>query len=188
MNETLDRFNAALDAFDAVVHQVPDEGWHRPTPCADWDTRTLVNHVVGEMLWATPLLEGRTIAEVGSSLDGDLLGSDPCAAWHHASAESHRSFGEPGAIERTVHLSYGDEAARAYCEQLTFDALVHSWDLARSCGADDQLPPELVAWALEWVVPMAPLYAGAGMFADPAPAAADADDQTRLLALTGRHA
>ena len=39
--------------------------------------RDLVNHVVGEDRWTVPLVEGRTIADVGSSLDGDLLGDDP---------------------------------------------------------------------------------------------------------------
>ena len=186
MNETLARFEAAVDTFDAVIHQVPADRWGAPTPCDGWDTRALVNHVVGELLWVTPLLDGQTIADVGARLDGDLLGADPAAAWHHASAEGHAAFLVPGAIERTVHLSYGDEAAAAYCEQLTFDALVHAWDLARAAGADPTLPPDLVAWAAGWVVPMAPLYAGAGMFAPPAEAPPGADDQTRLLALTGR--
>ena len=39
--------------------------------------RDLVNHVVGEQRWVVPLLEGRTVAEVGDALDGDLLGQAP---------------------------------------------------------------------------------------------------------------
>ena len=64
----------AVGGFLAIVAGVAPDAWGRPTPCVDWDVRTLVNHVVGEERWAVPLLEGRTIAEVGDSLDGDLLG------------------------------------------------------------------------------------------------------------------
>src|SRR5215210_4998300 len=51
--------------FTARVATVPEDRWGGPTPCAEWDVRQLVNHVVGEDRWTGPLLEGRTIAEVG---------------------------------------------------------------------------------------------------------------------------
>lgn len=54
--------------------------WTARTPCADWDVRQLVNHVVGEDRWTKPLVQGLTIAEVGDALDGDLLGEEPSVA------------------------------------------------------------------------------------------------------------
>ena len=184
--QTLARFEAATDTFDEKVHQVPDERWSDPTPCVDWDVRALVNHVVGEQRWVVPLMAGSTVSDVGSQLDGDLLGADPCAAWHHACGPAHDAFAAPGALESTVHLSYGDEHATAYCEQLTFDALVHAWDLARGAGLDDQLPPHLVEWGISWATSNAPLLTGSGLFGQPQPVSSDADPQARLLALVGR--
>jgi len=184
--QVLARFEAALDVFDERVHLVPDDRWAAPTPCADWDVRMLVNHVVGEQAWVVPLLAGRTIAQVGSDLDGDLLGADPGAAWHHYSAPAHAAFAEPAALDGTVHLSYGDEHATAYCEQLTFDALVHAWDLARGAGLDDDLPDDLVAWGLGWATEQLPMLTGSGLFGTPQDVADHADPQTRLLALVGR--
>src|SRR5689334_14581662 len=121
--DVLTRYEAAVDTFDGVIHQVPEDAWQSPTPCVQWNVRQLVNHVVGEQAWVTPLFAGRTVADVGTALDGDLLGDDPTAAWHHHSGEAHAALAEPGAVGRTVHLSYGDESAVNYVDQLTFDAL-----------------------------------------------------------------
>jgi uncharacterized protein (TIGR03086 family) len=186
MSEVLARFEAAVDVFDARIHEVPDDAWSAPTPCTEWDVRALVNHVVGEQFWVPPLISGKTVAEVGSQFDGDLLGTDPAAAWHHASGLSHTALAEPGALTRTVHLSYGDDSAVSYCEQLTFDAILHAWDLSRGAGLDDRLPDELVSWATTWVQPVLPMFVGAGLFAPAVDLPADADAQTLLLALVGR--
>ena len=82
------------------------------TPCEQWDVRTLVNHLVNETSWVPPLMHGSTIAEVGERFDGDLLGSDPVRSWSDASAAASAAVAEDGALERTVHLSYGDVAGR----------------------------------------------------------------------------
>lgn len=186
MTETVARLEEAIDTFDAVLHQLTVDELGRATPCAEWDVRALVNHVVGEMAWVGPLLAGRTIDDVGVALGGDLIGTDPCAAWHHWSGFAHTAFSEPAATDRIVHLSYGDESAGAYGDQLSFDLLVHSWDLARSIRADDTLPGHLVAWGRRWFGPVADQYRGAGVVGAAVRVAPDADEQTRLLALAGR--
>jgi uncharacterized protein (TIGR03086 family) len=179
-------FEAASDTFDDKLHQVPAAAWDNSTPCQLWDVRAVVNHVVGEHRWVAPLMAGQTIADVGTALDGDLLGDDPLAAWHHATGPSHDAFAQPSAMGTTVHLSYGDERASAYCEQLVFDNLVHAWDLARGAGVDDTLPPDLVEWGIGWVTPILPMLTGSGAFGEPQDVPADADAQTRLLAMVGR--
>jgi uncharacterized protein (TIGR03086 family) len=182
----LELFEAASDTFDDKLHQVPADAWDASTPCAQWDVRAVVNHVVGEHRWVVPLMDGRTVADVGSELDGDLLGDDPTAAWHHATGPSHAAFAGPGAMDSTVHLSYGDERAAAYCEQLIFDNLVHAWDLARGAGVDDALPADLVDWGIEWATPIMPMLTGSGVFGEVLEVPDDADAQTRLLAMVGR--
>jgi len=88
-------FGRAVAEFDTRVRQIGDHQWQAATPDEDWSVRDLVNHLVGEDLWAPPLLAGSTIAEVGDRFDGDVLGSEPKAAWTAASAveEAYRSAG-----------------------------------------------------------------------------------------------
>ena len=132
----------AAALFDATVRQVRDDQWALPTPCAEWDARALVNHLVGEARWTAPLLAGQTIAQVGDRFDGDLLGSDPRAAWAAAYDEAVDAADRAKSEERIVHLSFGDTPAEEYLRQLTADYLVHSWDLAVTIGAPDRLDSE----------------------------------------------
>ena len=104
-----------------------------------------MNHVAVEQLWVPPLVDGKSVSDVGSSLDGDQLGADPVGSWDAAVKASSASFGAPGALDGTVSLSRGPMPAADYCWEMTADALIHSWDLARGIGADDTLDAELVA-------------------------------------------
>ena len=186
--QTRDLYRRACDSFGANVHRVRSDQWGLATPCIQWDVRTLVNHVVGENRWAVPLFGGGTIAEVGEQFDGDLLGADPVAAWDESVAEALAAVDEMGAMERTVHLSFGDFPGREYAMQLFADLLVHGWDLARATGQDERLDPELVAACAGWFADLAPSYREAGAVAPRPPVPGDADPQTLLLAEFGRTA
>lgn len=177
----------AMSAFDGVVCLVRDDQWTLPTPCAEWDVRALVNHVVGEAAWTVPLLEGRTVADVGGDLDGDLLGATPVAAWSTA-RDAARAAVSRTPPEQTVHLSFGDVAAAEYLRQLTADYVVHSWDLATAIGASDRFEPSLVEAVLAWFEPIEPAYRAAGAIAERVPLPTEADPQMRLLAMFGRDA
>ena len=100
---------------------VADDQWKLPTPCSDWSVRDLVNHVVGEDLWTSPLMRGRTIADVGSRLDGDLLGEDPRGAAASAATEAVGVVDETLPAHGTVQLSYGEESMDEYVRQLVAD-------------------------------------------------------------------
>lgn len=179
-------YRRAVAGFAARVASIGDGQWGNATPCSDWDVRTLLNHVVGEHLWAVPLFDGATIAEVGDRFDGDVLGDDPKATWASASAASLEAVGAPGLLERTVHLSFGDTTADDYLSQLLTDHVIHAWDLARGIGGDEHLDPELVAAVHDYLSPRVDGWRAAGAFGASVDVPDDADLQTRLLAMTGR--
>jgi uncharacterized protein (TIGR03086 family) len=184
--EDVQRFHArAVEAFGERVREVGDR-WGEQTPCADWDVRALVNHLVNENLWTLPLFEGKTIEEVGDVFDGDLLGADPAGSWEASAAPAVTVVSADGAMDRTVHLSFGDFEGRFYAWQLFFDFLIHAWDLARAIGADERLDPELVDAAAAWFANMESVYRQGGAIGERAEIPQDADAQTRLLAMTGR--
>jgi uncharacterized protein (TIGR03086 family) len=186
VSELIAQFERATQEFGRRVAAVGPGRWHDPTPCSEWDVRMLVNHVAVEQLWVPPLVEGRTVADVGQRLDGDQLGDDPPSAWDAAVSGARAAFGGGGALERTVSLSYGERPAGEYCWEVTVDTLIHTWDLARGSGGDERLDPELVELAYERTLPFAEHLHESGMYAEAVPVAADDPVQTRLLALFGR--
>jgi uncharacterized protein (TIGR03086 family) len=181
-------FGRAVAEFDARVQQIDDHQWQAATPDEDWCVRDLVNHLVAEDLWAPPLLAGSTITEVGDRFEGDVLGSRPKAAWTAASAEAVRAVEADGAMDRIVHLSFGDFPGGEYTLQLFADHLIHTWDLARAIGADEHLDEELVTSCATWFDATEEAYRSAGVIAARPPVPGDADPQTLLLARFGRRA
>jgi uncharacterized protein (TIGR03086 family) len=153
--------------------------------------RTLVHHLLYEQRWVPPLFEGLTIEQVGDRFEGDLLGGD-ASAWPgllaSAIEEAHAAVAQPGALDRTVHLSFGDTSGQEYILQLTADLAIHGWDLARATGQDDALDPGAVALMLPWTEANADLLAASGMFGSPIDTAPGAPDDVRLLGMLGRRA
>src|SRR6266516_3917740 len=185
-DDVRDLFRAAVAEFGERVDAIRDGQWRAATPCSEWDVRALVNHLVNELRWVPPLLAGTTIAEVGDRFDGDLLGDDPKAAWDDASQEALHAAAAEGAMERTVHLSFGDVPGGEYVRQLFADLLVHGWDLARAIGADERLHQGLVDACATWFAQVEDGYRAAGVIGPRPEVPADATPQAHLLAAFGR--
>lgn len=183
----VDLYTRSVQGFNVRVGLVRPGQWGRPTPCQDWDVRALVNHVVGEDKWTAPLMGGATIAEVGTALDGDLLGNAPAGAMAEAAEEATASVAAPGALGRTVHLSFGDTPAEEYVRQLLADHLVHEWDLAAAIGGDRDLDPEVVHEVATWFARQEAGYRAAGAIGPRlVDVGGDAAEQDQLIAAFGR--
>ncbi|MCQ8192852.1 TIGR03086 family metal-binding protein [Streptomyces rugosispiralis] len=188
-NPLLTRHGEALDLFTERVHAIRPDQWDDPTPCTEWTVRDLVNHLAVEQMWVPPLVrEGASVGDQSDALEGDLLGDDPVATWDVVATAARDAFREPGALDRVVGLSYGESPATHYCAQMTADAVVHAWDLARAIGADERIPKPLVDFSVREVAPYAADLEESGLFAAPVEPPAGADAQARLLALLGREA
>src|SRR5438067_7365244 len=98
----------AMIGTRAYLDAVGPDQWHGPAPCSEWDVKEVANHIIGENLWAGELFKGKTIAEVGSKLDGDLAGADPAAAYRASVGVATAAVTESGAMEAICHLSFGD--------------------------------------------------------------------------------
>jgi len=144
--------------------------------------------VVGGNFWVPELVGGRTIAEVGDRLDGDVLGEHPIDAYERSEQVAAAAFREPGAMDRPVAVSYGPVPGSVYCGHRLIDVLIHGWDIAISTGQDPTLPADLVEACWTVVDAEREELAASGAFGTEVSVSADADQQTKLLAVLGRAA
>ena len=181
-------FAKAMESTQSIVDRVRPEQMGDPTPCSEWTVRDIINHVTGENLWATELFAGKTMAEVGDQLEGDLLGGDPQAAFRRSVASGKPAVMAKGAMEMTCDLSFGPTPGFEYANQLFLDMLIHGWDIAKATEQNTHLDPELVSACLPLAERARAEFGEYGVFGNDLSADAGADDQARLLALLGRQA
>ena len=181
-----DTYRRSVEFWKNTVSNVSDD-WSRPTPCTDWDVRALVNHVVGEDRWTKPLVEGKTIAEVGDAFDGDLLGEDPKVSAMAAADEALTAVAERLPAGGTVHLSYGEEDIAEYISQLVGDHLIHGWDLAVATGQNRNLDSELVGEVAAWFRNREDIMRSSGAIAAWPESASGGTPQADLLIAFGRN-
>lgn len=186
MTDIAIRHREALAATRPVVAGIDPGQWTAPTPCADWNVRELLNHIVAGNWWAAELASGATIDEVGSRLDGDQLGDDPLGAYDRSAEAAAAVFEAPGALDAPCAVSYGPVPGSVYAGHRFIDVLIHGWDLAVATGQDRTLDPALVDACWDEVEPQAQLLRGSGMFGGDISFSPNADPQTRLLAALGR--
>lgn len=184
--DLIDAYESSFKEWDRLVHEVGERQWDDPTPCSDWNVRDLVNHLVGEHLWAPHLLKGETLAAVGDRFDGDVVGDAPVAVWEQAGSASRSAFHRKGALQGDVHVTGGRTPATEYAWQMTTDLTVHGWDLARGIGVRSRMPDELADAVYGHIAPQAGSWHEAGIFDPPVPVPDDAVPQDRLVALLGR--
>ena len=175
----------ALDMADKVVKKVATADMDAPTPCSQWNVRELVNHMLYELAWVPELLAGKTVAQVGDSLDGDLIGKDLQHAWR-ANAQTVRTATKLAPPEKVVHLSYGNLPASEYLAEVAGDIVIHTWDLAKGIGVDFHIPENTAKAIFERTRTHISDWRAKGLVSDEVPTPADASAEARLLGLFGR--
>ncbi|MFK0292548.1 TIGR03086 family metal-binding protein [Streptomyces sp. NPDC090442] len=136
----LDACERTLGAVAELVRAVGPDQLDLPTPCADWDVRALLAHLVWENLMWAGLAAGTPRSDAGA----DHLGEDPLAAFQAAARSALAAFRRPGMLDRR----YGPAPGRRIVEQLVIEMLVHGWDLAAAVGQPRDLVPDLAQAAL----------------------------------------
>ncbi|MBM2614363.1 TIGR03086 family protein [Actinoplanes sp. LDG1-06] len=171
LHDILDR---ALTSSAEVVRSVTPEQADLPTPCREWDVRTLTNHLL--LVVDALALAGRGEPVPDEHWTGTGSGSfDVAAAWK-----------DPGAWERTVRMGAMPMPAEMAVSMLLSDVVIHGWDLARATGQTFPADDEAAAVALRFLTTMGDQGRAMGIFDAAVPVAADAPAFDRALALSGR--
>lgn len=174
------RYARIADGFSRRIESVEAGRWGDPSPCTDWTARDVAAHVVDTHRRVLAALDGGEPSPVGP--DDDVVG-----LWAAARRDLEAALADPACAARTVSGVFGEQPFESLVGRLlAADTLVHTWDLARATGQDEQLDAGAVARAAEFLAPLDDVIRRPGGFAPRVEAAPDADEQTRLLSFCGR--
>ena len=183
----LDEARAALRAAAAGV---PEDGWQRPTPCAEWNVAQVLQHAaLDQGAWAA-VVSGTEPSGENPFAPSGQLGASPLAYAEAALDGSVAAWAGVSADAESVPtpLPSGPRAPAAAAAAAALDAGIHAWDIAVATGQGSPLTPGL-ARALTPVARsiVEPLrqYGVYGPALEPGPGAGDA---AALLGYLGRRA
>ena len=165
-----------------MSNEVPEQAWDNPAPCEGWLARDVVRHLVE---WFPAFLD----AAGGPSLPaGPSVDDDPAGAGRRWTAQCKRCSTTPPRLRAEIsHPRAGthrlDDAVATF---FLGDVVVHTWDLARATGLDEVLDADVVHDMLVGMEPLDEMLRASGQYGPKVEVPADADEQTRLIAFTGR--
>ncbi len=176
-----DRFDRLASRFTDAVLAVPPEAWDNAAPCAGWTARDIVRHMVE---WMPGMMVG-----IGLPLQTlPSVDDDPLDAWTSLVDQLQAVLDDPVTASREVAFGPAGTHTVAGGISMTMlgDIVIHTWDLARAAGLDDTLDADMVHGMLVGMQPKDEMLRSSGHFGPKVSVAADADEQTQLLAFTGR--
>jgi uncharacterized protein (TIGR03086 family) len=145
INDPIAQLKEANAVFTDVLANVTPEQMPLPTVNDEWDVRALINHLVAGNQWMARSLTTADVPRPSGDAIGDRSPADAYAeSWNALIA----AFEEPGALERTMTMPFGEVPATMLAALRFSDTVAHAWDLAQATGQNTDLAPDLCEVAL----------------------------------------
>lgn len=160
----------------------PDE-LSAPSPCAGWDVRATLNHLLSATWMFTLVNQGQAADEDA----GDVVGDDATLAVTAAAKENLASWRQPGAFEGDRCYFFGTFPAAGAAMLNLGEVVVHNWDVAKATGQELVIDPAVGQMLYDWGVSI-PLddFRDHGAFGPEVAVPASASIVDRLVGLHGR--
>jgi uncharacterized protein (TIGR03086 family) len=178
---------AAAAEAARVVNAVPaGQELAGPTPCGDWDLRTLLNHTI---LWTSYSAERRAH---GESVAEELMSKDFAAEpgfrqdYEAQLDRAVQAWSDPSTWEGDIGVMGNATPAADVAAMLIMEMALHGWDVAKATGQDYTCDEAVAQALIETVEAQAELFRKYQGFADAVTVPAAASTFDRALALSGR--
>jgi uncharacterized protein (TIGR03086 family) len=181
MAEMPELLAAAADRAAGVVRNVDENRLAAPTPCAEYDVRTLINHLLGVLHMFEAI--GRKEEAPDDTLTRDYMRGDWKAVFEEQAKRLLAVWEDPRAYEG---LTPGGFPALVGAQMVLGDLVLHGWDLARATGQDFDVREETAGVLCDFAAMMGDRGREAGVFGEPVPVPDDAPAFEKALGLSGR--
>lgn len=180
--EPLEQLEHLEPALIAIVSAVTTDDLDKPTPCAQFDVRGVLDHMTAGATVFAAAFRGQPAPPAPARGAGEAT-PGACAA---ALTSVFEAIREPGALERTIAAPFGEVPGATFARFAVLDGLVHGWDLAVATGRPYDPPSQLVAAAATFAADAVEPMRDGDTFADAVAPPDDATPIEKLAALTGR--
>ena len=186
--DTFEQLERVIPTLGELVRGTRADQLDNPTPCARFTVRDLLGHFIGNLDIVADGLRGAPMPDALPPRP-EILGDDPAAVYDKVTADLLAAAREPGALDRVLHVPFGDVPAPVLLQFIAFDLMMHSWDLATATGQQYSAPDDLVAAADTFArQAIAPEWRDGDTFAVEIEPPASATPLERLVAFSGRQA
>jgi uncharacterized protein (TIGR03086 family) len=179
-----------LGDASALVTSVSDTDVAGKTPCEAWDVRALVEHMTQVVTNFGTAFGGGALTPPNATGSTEASAADLSASYGRAVAVLTQRLREPGALDRTIKIPFGEVPGQVAVRIVQTDQLLHSWDLAKALGRPYTIDETLAAETLRGMHQLLgqnPNARGEGRaFGAEVPCPENAPVQDRLVAFAGR--
>ena len=179
---------------DAALREVIDQlspsdlalaapaGWTRSDNAT---LRDIVSAHARDEAWVGDVIAGRTVEQVGSDYDGDLLGDDPIASYDVLNDKATAAASAQLDPESVAHLSYGDFTLAVYFEHTSYYRGFQAWSIAKLADIPFAMSDELIDALWSTVEPQLDDLRAIHVFGPAVEVPKDSSRETQLLGMTG---
>jgi len=135
---------------ETLIAGVAPEQFGNPTPCEEFDVRTLIGHLYTGAQRTEVMARGgdaRSVPFVVDLADGDLTAGDLAAGYHERIEASRRAWSVAD-LNATVTAPWGRAPGAVALGVYLQEALTHGWDLAVATGQPSEADRDLAEAAL----------------------------------------
>lgn len=177
----------ALDQVENQIRELRRGDMGRPTPCTEYDVRTLIGHLIAVLRKLEVVRHGGDMTQVKDPAH-DLVG-DEGDAFRLARSDFEQAWEAESSLGPVYTVAWGAMSGHELLDAYTHEFTVHAWDLAQATGRGAELDPALAEAAIGWYarnVPEEDRSEDGGPFGPAVPVADDAGPYTRLATFVGR--
>jgi uncharacterized protein (TIGR03086 family) len=183
--EPIQIFERAVDQTGRIVNKITADQFGLSTPCDEWDVRGLLNHTIAAVGMFDRAARGQKFDPAPFAVDN--VGSDPQAAYQTQAGSLRAALSQPGVLESTWSMPFGDVPGMMAIGFATLETLQHGWDLARATSQDADFDASVTeaAFATARMAPSEQVRVP-GVFGPEAPCSKEAPAHDQLAAFLGR--
>jgi uncharacterized protein (TIGR03086 family) len=140
-------YTRTTDQVAALIRTVRPEQLAGPTPCTEFDVRTLLSHLVGGTHRIATVGEGGDGMAVHPFVEG-VDDNDWPTAYAEARTRVLNAWADDTRLDALVQVPWGEAPGRIALSGYVMEAVTHTWDLSEALAHPVQLDPELAEFAL----------------------------------------